>query len=375
MTGPKWKPLVASRRLRRSRPAPGQVVRRSSAGKYVSTRRLEPQVGERRVRRSRGPRPRRAWRATSSRVGVGEVLPDDRVEHDGRDARARASASCAGSQSSIVARVDVDRDASPRSSSAARRRCEPLGLVGPDVREQRQRARRARPRRSGRGRSRRATRSSPATSSGGVASGQRSTKRTAESGSPQPRRPARTSSGRRAGSGPRSRRARAGAAAARSRPRRCRKPGTSDGGAADLVGLRRPGQRVEQLGRAVARAGRGGATTPRRRRRRHRPTGSGAASSGAVPGEHHPVHAAEQAQRERVARSARRRAARAASQVGPPVSTSSAIRALELAVERRADLLEPDGLEPEPLGERAAVGLRHAHMNAPPSAMNVWPVR
>jgi hypothetical protein len=31
--------------------------------------------------------------------------------------------------------------------------------------------------------------------------------------------------------------------------------------------------------------------------------------------------------------------------------------------------------EPVPVGRLGPARLRHAHMNAPPSAMNVWPVR
>ena len=86
------------------------------------------------------------------------------------------------------------------------------------------------------------------------------------------------------------------------------------------------------------------------------------------------MHATEQAERERIVE----RRARTGLEDGPAGSAGLDVvghRALELGVEGGPDLAEPDRFEPEVLRERGPVGLGHAHMNAPPSAMNVWPVR
>ena len=257
---------------------------------------------------------------------LGEVLPDDGVEHDRRDAGPRIRQLLGQPVLDRRAR-DVDRDVARARSSASRSRCESLVLIGPDVREQGQRGLSGSAASIG-------SRSHPARVAmvAGVPSGGRRVRPEVDEAhrgvgiTPAARRPARTGSGRPAGSGPRSHRARGAAAAARSRAATCEEPGHERRGAAHLVGLRRPGQRVEHLGRRRARA--------RSRKCHHAAVGVTVATGRRVVtrelGRGH-RRAPSGARRRAAGARARRRSARPArdsstSHVGPPVSTSSAIR-------------------------------------------------
>ena len=86
------------------------------------------------------------------------------------------------------------------------------------------------------------------------------------------------------------------------------------------------------------------------------------------PGQHRPMDTTEEPQRQRVIGGVAfmRLEERPGRSTGLDVVGQAPF---ERAVERRADLLEPDRLQAKPLGECGAIGLRHAHMNAPPSAM------
>ena len=158
-------------------PQLGGEVGRPATARAAGTRAGRP--------RSPGRRRRRASRASTRGSASGRYCQTIEWNTTVVDARAPASPAAPAASPRSLARVmstgksgrDVERGAGP---------VEPVLLVGPDVREQRQRGLGSRRRRSGRGRSRPVTTIVAGVPSGGVASGQRSSKRTADAGSPQP---------------------------------------------------------------------------------------------------------------------------------------------------------------------------------------------